>query len=538
MHENIQPQSNNQPSRDWRTSASKLPALIYVIVIVAFIKSHFSLLDFPLDDAWIHQVYARSFAFGHGFAYNPGQQEAGSTSPLWAILTAPAHWLSFAGSDATTLAIKLIGVLLGLACVWIVQRIACGLLRSRFAGCCAAVLFAVDPRLLFSALSGMETCLTVVLILGACLALSLNRPLLFLISLSLAPTARPEALLLLPLVPFGLATCLHPRPPLLQIGLASLISAIPMGLWSCFCLSVTGRLLPNTYYVKSEPFALSAVDLRTGLDAVMSHGVFPQWLFWAGLAVFVLFCLKRGRESLPALALLFGAAWVYTFGVIGSRHVMLEGYYWTRWTDPAALLLQAACACGTGGLLALLMERVHLARVPAGQRSLRMTLWGARIALAALVSVLSVTLYRSFSERRARLSSDCRAISIVNVMMGKWLASNTPPDAVVGVCDAGAVRYFGNRQTIDFGGLNHAEIAFKRITLKDAVAKTDFLAVFPRLFDRRLADDFSPCMTITIPQNEYTISPTPNQTLHVAFRRNRPGTADRNRPLSSIPLQK
>lgn len=232
----------------------------------------------------------------------------------------------------------------------------------------------------------METCLTVVLILGACLALSLNRPLLFLISLGLAPTARPEALLLLPLVPFGLATCLHPRPPLLHIGLASLISAIPMGLWSCFCLSVT--------------------------------------------------------------------------------------------------------------------------------------------------------LYRSFSERRSRLSSDCRAISIVNVMMGKWLASNTPPDAVVGVCDAGAVRYFGNRQTIDFGGLNHAEIAFKRITLKDAVAKTDFLAVFPRLFDRRLADDFSPCMTITIPQNEYTISPTPNQTLHVAFRRNRPGTADRNRPLSSIPLQK
>ena len=75
--------------------------------------------------------------------------EAGSTSPLWAILTAPAHWLSFTGSDATTLAIKLIGVLLGLACVWIVQRIACGLLRSRFAGCCAAVLFAVDPRLLF-----------------------------------------------------------------------------------------------------------------------------------------------------------------------------------------------------------------------------------------------------------------------------------------------------------------------------------------------------------------------------------------------------
>ena len=69
-----------------------LPAVAYLAAAAAFVKNRFSLLDFPLDDAWIHQVYARSLALGCGFAYNSGQPEAGSTSPLWSLLTAPAQW--------------------------------------------------------------------------------------------------------------------------------------------------------------------------------------------------------------------------------------------------------------------------------------------------------------------------------------------------------------------------------------------------------------------------------------------------------------
>jgi hypothetical protein len=51
------------------------------MVIIFFAANPFSLLDFPLDDAWIHRVYSQSFAQGHGFEYNSGQPEAGSTSP-------------------------------------------------------------------------------------------------------------------------------------------------------------------------------------------------------------------------------------------------------------------------------------------------------------------------------------------------------------------------------------------------------------------------------------------------------------------------
>ncbi len=51
---------------------------------------------FPLDDAWIHQTYARNLALLAEWAFIPGQLSAGSTSPLWTILLAPGTWIGLA----------------------------------------------------------------------------------------------------------------------------------------------------------------------------------------------------------------------------------------------------------------------------------------------------------------------------------------------------------------------------------------------------------------------------------------------------------
>ena len=45
-------------------------------------------LGFPLDDAWIHQTYARNLAETGEWAFIPGRHSAGSTSPLWSALIA------------------------------------------------------------------------------------------------------------------------------------------------------------------------------------------------------------------------------------------------------------------------------------------------------------------------------------------------------------------------------------------------------------------------------------------------------------------
>ena len=50
-------------------------------------------LGFPLDDAWIHQTYARNLVeYGQWF-FVPGQPSAGSTAPLWSALLAIGHAL-------------------------------------------------------------------------------------------------------------------------------------------------------------------------------------------------------------------------------------------------------------------------------------------------------------------------------------------------------------------------------------------------------------------------------------------------------------
>src|SRR5690606_18764685 len=48
----------------------------------------FGLVDFTLDDAYIHLAYAKSLRLGEGLSYNPGDYETGFSSPLWVALLA------------------------------------------------------------------------------------------------------------------------------------------------------------------------------------------------------------------------------------------------------------------------------------------------------------------------------------------------------------------------------------------------------------------------------------------------------------------
>ena len=102
-----------------------MPLGVFALVVIHYaLTSTLALSGFPLDDAWIHRVYARSFAFGDGFAYNPGDQQAGATSPLWVIITAPAHWFAFVGERAPVVVVKLIGLALTAGCIVFIVRLA------------------------------------------------------------------------------------------------------------------------------------------------------------------------------------------------------------------------------------------------------------------------------------------------------------------------------------------------------------------------------------------------------------------------------
>lgn len=160
---------------------------------------------FPLDDAWIHQDFARTLATTGRFAYLPGHSGAGSTSPLWVLLLLPPQVLAHGGPPlwALTAWAAVLGTIIlgGLALV--TGTVAGALARAAgaprevvaLAGPLAAVATLTEWHLVWAAASGMETDLFALLALVVFLAAARGvRPLALGVFGGLAVAVRPEGL--------------------------------------------------------------------------------------------------------------------------------------------------------------------------------------------------------------------------------------------------------------------------------------------------------------------------------------------------------
>ncbi|UCE67434.1 MAG: glycosyltransferase family 39 protein [Candidatus Zixiibacteriota bacterium] len=107
---------------------------------------------FPLDDSWIHQVFARNLATGHGFSFNPGEPIAGATAPLWTLLLALTWPLM--GPIAG-------GIIPGLIFQWFaylaIYKIAQKITNDKNLALITAVVSIFLWQTVWGALSGMET---------------------------------------------------------------------------------------------------------------------------------------------------------------------------------------------------------------------------------------------------------------------------------------------------------------------------------------------------------------------------------------------
>jgi hypothetical protein len=144
-----------------KNRAGRWPWLIPVVALVcaasylAWNYGH-GLLGFPLDDAWIHQTYARNLAETGQLAYLPGQPSAGSTSPAWSFLLSVGYLF---GLDFRVWAYLLGGLTLA-ATAWFAYRLFRRWAPSRpIAALLAGLFCAVEWHLVWAAVSGMETML-------------------------------------------------------------------------------------------------------------------------------------------------------------------------------------------------------------------------------------------------------------------------------------------------------------------------------------------------------------------------------------------
>ncbi|HLW03170.1 MAG TPA: hypothetical protein VKT82_31275 [Ktedonobacterales bacterium] len=465
----------------WLLSTRRRLLLLSMVTVLAVAVYMFvnHAAGFPLDDAWIHQDFARTLAQHGVFAYAPGRGGAGSTSPLWVLLLLPAQlvpggaplWLVMGWADA-------LGTLAFFGTAWSTSALAELWLadvdeRLRALGALVAGIAALaEWHLTWAALSGMETILFV--FLSVLLLLGVSRawhPAWLGALAALLTTTRPEGIVLALLVAVYLAlqssahlkpTSQHWRAVLVYLGVYAL------GLIPLLVLNevASGSLLPSTFYAKGVYYALGTGELTRlvgyALGVLGFVGSSPLVALGLPGAAYALWLARRDvRCGTQWLAL----GWVVA--LIGVYAIHLPVVYQNgRYLMP---ILPVLLALGGAGSLRF-VSRTDFRLLP-----------GVLLVLALALGVLSIV-------RGAGIyAANVRYINGYQVETALWLRANTAPDALVATHDIGAIGYFSGRQVIDLGGLTQPEIV-PLLNDQQALiaylqrAHVDYVVMFPDWF--------------------------------------------------------
>ena len=458
-------------------------------------------LGFPLDDAWIHQTYARNLALYGQWSFTLGRPSAGSTAPLWTLLLA----LGYALGTPFRLWTYGLGALTLVGTALVTARMGRLLFPDRpGVPWAAGALCAVEWHLVWAAVSGMETALFTflsLLLMEQALARTLTGrpregtsgggpswglPLLG----GLLVLVRPEGIGLVTLVVLWLAWSRwqQGRSPLRPALRFAVLFALVLAPYLLFNLRVAGRPWPNTFYAKQAEYAV--LFARFSLPERLARVASSPWIgaqvllvpgFLYGLAR-LLRVARRGDPHalgglLPLLwaaSLLFAYAWRLPVTYQHGRYQMP--------TIPVFLLY------GVAGTFAL-VDRRKLGEGE-GASGLPRFSWVLSRALFLSLSLLALFFWGLGARRYGR---DVAFIEGEMVTVARWLNAHTAPDALIAVHDIGAIGYFTRRPLLDLAGLITPEvIPFIRdeARLADWLVQrqADYLVTFPSWYPRLVQD--------------------------------------------------
>lgn len=270
-----------------RRAATVAPLVTFVVLAIAF-------FPFTTDDAYISLRYARNVASGAGavFDVQPRGPEAYS-SPLW-MLAAAVAFAGGATDDGAVAWIKGLGLVFGLATLFVLRTYTRAWTRDDSAGTRAAWLAALMPWLSFWSVGGLETPVYVLLVIAALLEIHaedadghrgwLSGALLVFVTL-----ARPEGVLL------ALAMIAGSFASGRRAWLRMAIVCIAFAAYSAWHFLYFGALLPATFSAKRGDATIGQIWQRTIELA-------PLALYLSPLAVIYVF--RRARDPrLPAPAI-------------------------------------------------------------------------------------------------------------------------------------------------------------------------------------------------------------------------------------------
>jgi hypothetical protein len=405
-------------------------------------------VGFPLDDAWIHQTYARNLGTNGAWEFIPGQPSAGSTAPAWTVLLSIGYWLNI---DFLVWAF-----LLGWLLLWatgVTAAVGFSRLVSKYSrfSIVAGAIVVFEWHLTWAAGSGMETLLTgllalIVLVTIIDLATPSAEPgkstgwkwfILGLI-IGISIWVRPDGIALLAVAGAAILFDKTTLPGKFRSAAALLAGVLLIAVpYLLFNLQLAGEIWPNTFYAKQTEYAV----LREAPLWIRYLNIIRQPLTGIGIVLlpgFLWFGYQKTKQkSWPEL---FALIWVAGYVLVYALRLPVT-YQHGRYIMP---VIPTFCLLGTAGLFDLL-EKAYRWQ------------WG-RI-LRPVWQISGVIILVAFWVLGLRgYAMDVAVIESEMVATANWVANNTARDALIGAHDIGALGYYGQRDLVDLAGLVSPEV--------------------------------------------------------------------------------
>ena len=399
-------------------------------------------IGFPLDDAWIHQTYARNLVQNGEWAYIPGQVSGGSTSPLWTLLIAigqftgdfPLFWTFLIG------AFSLFGItILGDRIFHSIDG-ENGVAPPRYFPW-VGLFLAFEWHLVWAAASGMETALFAVIILLFYYFLNKGSKSWWITGMltGMAIWIRPDGITLAgPLI----IVLLFQRRPwherFVEISKSFLIFLLLFLPYLAFMYLVTGNMWPNTFYAKQMEYsillqlpifvriiALAELPL-VGAGILLLPGFF--WFCWISIR-------NRNGYQVAMVCWLIGYILMY---VLWLPVIYQHG----RYLMPAMPIYFVTGIMGTKWVIKRFLGG-------GGWQRILKTSWVILIGLVCLIF---------YGYGALAYADDVAIIETEMVNTAKWIGENIPKRDVIAAHDIGALGYYGNHRLVDLAGLISPEI--------------------------------------------------------------------------------
>ncbi len=394
-------------------------------------------LGFPLDDAWIHQTFARNLAYYGEWSFIVGQTSGASTGPLWGMMLAvlyllriPAVWGTYFLGFLTIWALGIGGLNLGIRMFP----------KSKPWPLVMGLMCTLEWHLVWGALSGMETMVLSLLSLGVFCWLLDKKSTWFNAGVLIGLTVwiRPDGLTLVgpALLSLGLRGY---KPKKLIWKSISFICGLMVVVLPYFLFNyvVAGDVWPNTFYAKQAEYAfLRDLPLLSRLGTVSYQVIVGIGItILPGLIYEIIDQFKKvDWERIGAVLWAFGYIAIYSWR-------LPVAYQHGRYIMPVMPLI---FLMGLAGMLKL----INIEVAERWKRILNLS-WSA-------ITGITLMIFLGLGARSFAL--DVGVINSEMVETAEWVNKNTAEDAIIAAHDIGALGYFGDRQIRDLAGLISPEV--------------------------------------------------------------------------------